>query len=273
VSVRFCVLGSGSRGNAVLVTSPGANVLIDPGFAPAEIERRMKGTGARWERLDAVVLTHTHGDHFKKSCLRPVVELGIPFFCHHDHAATVREGRYRKRIEESGVLRTYGGAPFEVGGEFLFHPLPLPHDAPPTFGFRIEGADGGGRVRRIGYLCDLGHWTETMVAFLQCVDLLALEFNHDEVLQRGSGRHPRLIARVLGAQGHLSNTQAAGLLGRIFETCGGGGPKRIVQMHLSGECNTPELAYRAAMGVVRKRGVSSAVYSSRQDRRGRVLEV
>ena len=48
------------------------------------------------------------------------------------------------------------------------------------------------------------------------MDALALEFNHDVALQYASGRSPRLIQRVLGDRGHLSNEQAAALLGEVL---------------------------------------------------------
>ena len=40
------------------------------------------------------------------------------------------------------------------------------------------------------------------------LDLLALEFNHDEDLQKNSKRPQFLIERIMGNEGHLSNYQA-----------------------------------------------------------------
>ncbi|MCZ7644028.1 MAG: MBL fold metallo-hydrolase [Planctomycetota bacterium] len=272
--VRFCVLGSGSSGNAALIQTPRASVLLDIGFTPDEIGARLEGTGADWDGLSAVVLTHTHGDHLKKRTLKEILRRGIPFHCHEAHARHLRGGRYFKRLAEAGLVRTYAAErPFEVAGELLFHPLRLPHDCPPTFGFRIETADGAGRARRLGYLVDLGHWTAELLAACADVDLLALEFNHDEALERGSGRHPRLIARVLGREGHLSNVQAAGALERLLGGGPHGAPARVVQMHLSEDCNRPELAFEAACEVVRRLGAKTQVFSTRQDARGTVHEM
>ncbi len=287
MSVQFCVLGSGSEGNAALLMTPHVHVLIDAGFFPDDMAARMDGTGATWESIDAVVLTHTHGDHIKKKCLTFCVTHNVRFICHERHAEQLSGGRYFKRLVEKGLLGTYNGnGPFEVDTRpaspedssqpvtdaLRFFPIPLPHDAPPTFGFRIEARVSipTDRWVKIGYLADLGDGLEPIAREVSDVDLLALEFNHDVELERRSGRHPSLIQRVLGKDGHLSNDQAADFFRRVLEGGSNGGPKLLVQMHLSRDCNRPELAYKAAQEVVLLTGASTRVFSTRQDRRGTV---
>lgn len=274
MAVRFCVLGSGSSGNAALILTPRAQVLIDIGFPPDELAERMAGTGASWDSLSAVVLTHTHGDHLKKRCLRELADRRAVFYCHESHEKELAHGRYARRLAATGRLRTYDGRrAFEPAVGVRFVPLPLPHDCPPTFGFRIEAANGSGRALVIGYLADLGHATQALAKEVRDADLLALEFNHDEDLERGSGRPWSLIERVLGDEGHLSNRQAAELLDWVVRLGANGGPKRLVQMHLSEECNRPELAFQAAKEVVERLGAHTEIFSTRQDRRGTVHEV
>jgi len=323
MNVQFCVLGSGSEGNAALLMTPHVHVLIDAGFFPDELAARMDGTGASWDTIDAVVLTHTHGDHIKKKCLTFCAKHDVRFVCHERHAEQLSGGRYFKRVVEKGLLRTYdGNGPFEVAGmaessprecelpaeslnhasatnespssyatastatattaalvtatatseALRFFPIPLPHDAPPTFGFRIEVriAEPAERWVKIGYLSDLGVGHEPIAREVFDVDLLALEFNHDVELERRSGRHPTLIQRVLGKDGHLSNDQAAELFRTVLENGTNGGPKLLVQMHLSRDCNRPELAYKAAQEIVLLTGAATRVFSTRQDRRGTV---
>jgi phosphoribosyl 1,2-cyclic phosphodiesterase len=322
MSVQVCVLGSGSSGNATLVMTPALHVLIDAGFAPDEMAYRLDGTGASWESLDAILLTHTHGDHLKKSCLGACANHGIQFICHDSQEAQLVGGRYYKRLKQRGLVRTHDGmTPFEVtvapasvpagrdagtaeaAGSFAapcqssarsdqtadcslapaahapmmrFQPIALSHDAPPTFGFRIEAAfesNGSQECRKLAYLADLGECHASIAQKVADVDLLALEFNHDVRLERNSGRHPRLIQRVLSPEGHLSNIQAAEVFARVLETCSNGGPRVLLQMHLSRECNRPELAYQAAQQVILLRGAQTQVYSTRQDRRGTIHEI
>ena len=84
-----------------------------------------------------------------------------------------------------------------------------------------------------------------MARLLLDVDVLALEFNHDVALERGSGRSPRLIARVLGDHGHLSNEQAAALVRHVLRLSEPGRLRHLIQMHLSRDCNRPALARQA----------------------------
>jgi phosphoribosyl 1,2-cyclic phosphodiesterase len=321
MSVKFCVLGSGSHGNAVLLMTPQLHVLIDAGFPPDELGARMEGTGATWSSLHAIILTHTHADHLCKKCLVFCAEHEIHFICHERHAAHLAGGRYFKRLLGRGLLQTYDGTSFQLqatGGRnaafasfvrgaepaceaaldlMRFHPIPVPHDAPPTFGFRIEargpeieGPPRGSRAEptlfaepkdaaaidawvRLGYLVDIGRCADEIMKSVHDVDLLALEFNHDEHLERTSGRHPRLIQRVMGGDGHLSNRQAAEVFRKIVETGPHGGPDVLVQMHLSEDCNRADLAYQAAQEILLLTGARTRIFSSRQNQRGTIHAV
>jgi len=271
MSVQVCVLGSGSRGNATLVMTPALHLLIDAGFTPDEMGRRLDGTGASWETLDALLLTHTHGDHLKKRCLSFCATHGIQFICHAAHARQLQNSRYFKRLEQKGLVRTHDGlAPLAVGAqsEATLQPIALSHDAPPTFGFRIETA---GIV--VAYLADLGECALETARFIADADILALEFNHDEAMELASGRHPALIERVLSDIGHLSNAQAAEVFRQVLAHCSNGGPKVLLQLHLSAECNRPELAFRAAQEVSRAAGARTQIFSTRQESRGTVHNV
>jgi phosphoribosyl 1,2-cyclic phosphodiesterase len=116
----------------------------------------------------------------------------------------------------------------------------------------------------VGYAADLGTWGSEHVELLSNVDLLALEFNHDVGLEKGSGRSPHLIARVLGDDGHLSNAQAAGLLRRVIERSDAGRPRQLVQLHLSRDCNHPDLAAEEARLVLRELMATVEVHTASQ---------
>jgi hypothetical protein len=151
-------------------------------------------------------------------------------------------------------------------------PLQLRHDGGPTFGFRFEGpGDIYGRPWALGYLADLGSWTQDLARALTDVDLLALEFNHDVDLETGSGRSPRLIDRVLGDDGHLSNAQAAALLHEVVRSSASGRPQFLVQLHLSRDCNRPDLAAEAAWAVLGDREGTIEVHTASQERPGPTL--
>ena len=56
-------LGSGSRGNATLLQTDEAKVLIDCGFSGRQMERRLGQIGVDPKSVDAIVLSHHHTDH------------------------------------------------------------------------------------------------------------------------------------------------------------------------------------------------------------------
>ncbi|KKM50055.1 MBL fold metallo-hydrolase, partial [Burkholderia mallei] len=65
--MRFANLGSGREGNALVVeASNGATttrVLLDCGFSAKELERRLARIDLHVDDLDAILVTHEHGDH------------------------------------------------------------------------------------------------------------------------------------------------------------------------------------------------------------------
>jgi phosphoribosyl 1,2-cyclic phosphodiesterase len=109
------------------------------------------------------------------------------------------------------------------------------HDSRESLGFRIHTAD----ERRIAVATDMGYMTETVRNALRGCDLVQIESNHDvRMLQNGS--YPYFLKRrILADTGHLSNEACAVELPALAES----GVTRFVLAHLSGENNSPDLAY------------------------------
>ena len=63
MGLRFSILASPSSGNCALLQSEGARVLIDAGFSGRRLKQMLHDAGTSFEAIDAVVLTHEHGDH------------------------------------------------------------------------------------------------------------------------------------------------------------------------------------------------------------------
>jgi phosphoribosyl 1,2-cyclic phosphodiesterase len=276
MGLRFTVLASGSAGNASLVETGGFGLLVDAGLGPRQLAARLTAVGASWQDVHAVVLTHTHSDHWSNPTLAHLHRRGLPLYCHPDHQGVL--GTYSAAfaaLRSAGLVHDY-----EAGGEFMLSPglrcLPLPvrHDGGPTFGFRLEAAGdlfGGGLS--LAYLADLGCWDAGLAAALGDVDVLALEFNHDVGMQYASGRQPRLIARVLGDDGHLSNVQAAALMREVLRRSAPERLRHVVQLHLSRDCNRPALAAAAAREVVAETPWEVEVHTARQDAPGPRLQL
>src|SRR5207248_2118621 len=142
------------------------------------------------------------------------------------------------------VHHYYANRPFDLG-PCSCTPLPLWHDVV-TFGFRFDGV---AEPWALGYAADLGSWAGDLALRLAEVDVLALEFNHDVRMQLESQRHESLIERVLGDDGHLSNAQASSLLAEILRRSSPGRLRHVVPLHLSRECNHPDLVHAAAAAI------------------------
>ena len=85
-----------------------------------------------------------------------------------------------------------------------------------------------------------------------CGDLAVLEANHDIETLR-SGPYPYYLKqRILGAQGHLSNEDAA----RFAAVLAQSGASEIILAHLSRENNTPAMAQTAVERALSVAGVS-----------------
>ncbi len=271
MGVQFTVLASGSGGNASLLEVDGFGLLLDIGLGPRQLANRLAAVGSSWHEVHAVLLTHTHSDHWKDTTLRHLCRRRLPLYCHEEHqAALLTYGSAFTRLHAAHLVRS-----FEAGVELVLSPglrcwpLALRHDGRATFGFRFEGpGDFFGQPSTLGYAADLGSWTPDLAQALADVDLLALEFNHDVQLECTSGRSPALIARVLGDQGHLSNVQAAALLREIVRLSAPGRLQQVVQLHLSRDCNRPALAAEAARAVLAHLPELIPLHTASQDEPG-----
>jgi len=276
MGVRYTVLASGSGGNVSLVESDGFGVLIDVGLGSRELTRRFADAGLSWSAVQAVVLTHTHTDHWKDSTLGHLHRHGIPLWCHLGHYRGLSAyGEGFARLLADGLVRPFDEhRPFDLCNKLRCTPLPIRHDAGPTFAFRFEGAaDLFGPAAALGYAADLGCWDDVLADALSDVDLLAIEFNHDVDLERSSGRGAHLIARVLGDEGHLSNVQGAALVRTALGRSASGRLRHLVQLHLSRDCNRPALAQAAARPVLEELAPEAGLHTADQFTPGPTLSL
>ena len=230
--MRFASLGSGSRGNALLVEAGNTRVLIDAGFGPREMSRRLGRLNLVGDDVDAVLVTHEHSDHIGGvfACAR---RFGWAVLLTHGTLAACRDGDADERIT---IIDSHESISV---GDICLHPFPVPHDAREPVQFVLT--DG---ARRLGVLTDAGHVTAHMVAMLDGCEALVLECNHDaQTLAEGS-YPPALKRRIGGPWGHLDNAAAASLLSAVNRSV----LHHVVAAHLSEENNSPALA-RAALSA------------------------
>jgi phosphoribosyl 1,2-cyclic phosphodiesterase len=124
----------------------------------------------------------------------------------------------------------------------------VPHDAIDPVGFLLHTPKG-----RIGVLTDLGHGTRLVADRVRTANVLLLETNHDVDLLRDCPHRPwHLKQRIMGRHGHLSNEGAA----EFAETFLHADLHHIFCVHLSGECNTPELALGDIDAMLQRNGAT-----------------
>ncbi|MDH5571265.1 MAG: MBL fold metallo-hydrolase [Gammaproteobacteria bacterium] len=231
--MRFASLGSGSKGNATVVRTDETCIVIDCGFSLKETERRLQRLQLQGHDIDAILLTHEHGDHAR----------GIgPLARKYDIPVWTTRGT----IEKAGLgkLSAYNfidvHESFSIG-QLDVQPYPVPHDArePCQFVFRHKG-------KRFGMLTDAGMGTQHIESQLTGCDALLLECNHDPEMLADGPYPPSLKQRVASSQGHLSNVQAAELLSKL--DCSH--LKYLVAAHLSEQNNDPILARQALAEVL-----------------------
>ena len=276
MTLRFTVLASGSSGNATYLHANDMGILLDIGLGPRELANRLAQIGASWRDIHCVLLTHTHTDHWSDRTIMQLRDRRIPIYCHAGHSRRLGGASAAfAAMRAARLIRYYqGGTPFDLPSGIRCHPLSLSHDGGATFGFRLESAASLFHSSwAIGYLADLGCWDAQLVAALADLDLLALEFNHDLEMEHTSGRAASLIARVVGDEGHLSNTQAAAFLEQVVRCSSPGRLRHIVQLHLSRECNTPEIAAQVARTVLDRLGAQARLHTASQHEPGPTLEI
>jgi phosphoribosyl 1,2-cyclic phosphodiesterase len=275
MSGRFTVLASGSTGNAALLETDGFGLLIDCGIHPRTLTNRLREIGSGWGKVSAVILTHTHGDHWKDDTLADLRSRNIPVYAHTEHFEQLStcSNAYGPLLRAK-LTRTFDeDRPFELVAGLVVRPIRVSHDADPTFAFRFNKSDSRGSMWSVGYASDLGCASEQLVEALAGVDVLALEYNHDVKLERRSRRPTFLIDRVLSDYGHLSNDQAAELTTAIAARSGEVLLSHLFQLHLSRECNRPELAAEAGSASLAKLSPATTVITARQDMATKPIEL
>jgi len=238
--MRFAFLGSGSDGNSLLIEATEGTavtrVLLDCGFGIKETARRLERLGVTPDQLDAVLVTHEHGDHVG-SAYAFAARHKLPV--HTSHGTWLATSHMRG-ADAADVRVCCADHAFSVGG-LQIHPYTVPHDAREPLQFVLTD----GQVR-LGVLTDAGMETPYVTARLAGVHALVLECNHDREMLRNSVYPYSLKRRIGGDFGHLANDIAASILSQVNHPQLSG----VVAAHLSKQNNTRELVGDALAGVL-----------------------
>lgn len=233
--MRFASLGSGSRGNALVVEAGKTRVMLDCGFAVRETVRRLARLELAAEDIGAIVVTHEHSDHIG-GVATFARKYNLPVWLTHGTFSSASS-----QFRDAQVVHLFDCHHRFMIGDVEIEPYPVPHDArePSQFVF-------GDGARRLGVLTDAGCSTPHIEAKLDRCHALVLECNHDvDMLRNGPYPHS-LKQRVAGRFGHLDNNASAELLGRLDKNL----LQHVIAAHLSDKNNHPHLAQGALSSVL-----------------------
>ena len=237
-SGALCVLASGSRGNCSVLVIPATPeaprrvYLIDAGLSPRRTASLLNDRGIRPDEVDAIIYTHLDTDH-----------------CYAGWVKAIRPGYFRAKLmihrghmgraERMGLLAAKS-EPFDeehpIAPNVTVYSEVLSHDSLGVACFRFIIKSPGKPDAHLGYATDCGRITPGLIEHMRGVDTLAIESNYCPVMQRQSGRPMFLQKRIMGGSGHLSNQLSADAVTRMKPR------EHLVLLHLSQQCNTPDLA-------------------------------
>ena len=243
--MRFCILGSGSSGNAALLDTGNTRVLVDAGFSARKLGALLDAMGESLARIDAVFLTHEHGDH----------AAGIDGLKKFPHLRLFAN-QSTARAVQSRLQHRPDWQIFQTGSRFQFRDLEVesfsvPHDAQEPVGFRFTSGLEGDLLaprRSLAWLTDLGHAPQNVRECIRECEVVVVESNHcPQMLQADTRRPWSTKQRISGRHGHLSNEAARELLATVASPHW----RRVFLTHLSRDCNS-RAAVELAFAEVRR---------------------
>lgn len=236
--MQLHILASGSTGNAIFLQIGNARILVDAGISARRIEQGLRAVGINPTEIDAILLTHEHGDHVN----------GLPVFTRKFKAPVYARRRTWDAIQpahhvEAAYRRELGGR-LEIGGVRI-EPFAISHDAAEPVGFNFFYGD-----LKCVIATDMGCVSERVEQDIALADVMVFESNHDVAMLRNGPYPEHLKKRILGTRGHLSNLETGRCLARMNKKSG----MHVFLAHLSQQNNCPDLALSTVEKVLEQQG-------------------
>ena len=222
--MKFFSLASGSSGNCFFIDNGKESLMIDVGIPYNKIKEKLISIGYDIENIDYILITHDHIDHIKSlnSFSMNKVYSGV------------------KKIP--GLINFINKNEEYQLGTYKIFAFPLSHDTE-CCGYRITSDN-----ESLVYLTDTGYVNFKIKKYLENATYYIFESNHDIDMLMNSNRPFFLKSRILSDNGHLNNEDASETLYEVI----GDNTKEIYLAHISRDCNTKELAYKALIKTFNK---------------------
>ena len=236
--LKIQTLASGSKGNATYIASNTTHILVDVGLSLPQLLRRMKLANIDPSCINAILITHEHGDHI--SGLTAFLKRFNSVIHIHEDTADIFEQIPQQKI-------AYFRERFQIG-DIDVDFFSVPHDSQFCFGYTFQNVNA-----KIAVTTDLGRITPDILNNLKKCQIVMLESNHDTVKLSSNTKYPpHLKRRITSSTGHLSNA-ATCLAVYELAKCN---VQQIILAHLSEQNNSPTLAYGFVRDFLASKGLT-----------------
>jgi phosphoribosyl 1,2-cyclic phosphodiesterase len=234
--MKLTILASGSKANAAVLDTGETRILIDAGLSATQLITRMEMAGIEPYDISGIVITHEHSDHVAGLCrfFRSGLHSRIPIYVNH---MTMQAIPNKNEFQPWRIFGSTQGInkPANPGfmiGKIHVEPFSVSHDAADPVGFIFSG-----ETKVLGFATDLGQIHAEEIERLKQCSTVFLEANYsDELLARDTTRPWGVRQRIMSANGHLSNHQAAEAISALPQL------RKAILGHLSNATNSPERA-------------------------------
>ncbi|MBW8015526.1 MAG: MBL fold metallo-hydrolase [Planctomycetes bacterium] len=244
MAITFRTILSSSSGNCILIQTEETNLLVDCGFrSQMGCKTALKEVLSDISSIDAVIVTHNHGDHINYSALKVLEKNNVPVYVFEGSTDELKYKHYNGYSFAALDLRSFSAGSFEIN-DLTIEAVEVPHHPGiSTFAFviRHKRPDGECKILVAADFTDGAALTE----HLSDADLIYIEANHCLELLR--------IFPNFNSIYHMNNPATARLLA---DTLGKRKtpPQAVVLGHLSNQRNEPQKAIDEIKRAFRNKG-------------------
>lgn len=256
--MRFISFSSGSCGNCYLLLGPTSGLMIDAGVGIRRVKKELEAIKLGYDNISAILITHDHGDHIRS----------LGSFCKRLTPPVWTTAKLQDALAFHPFTRDWIGPCRQVLEPGVWNPVTedfdvrffvVPHDATQCVGYVIRCEE-----ELFVLMTDLGHITPEALKWASVAQTMVVESNYDFEMLMGGSYPQELKDRISHGIGHLSNDACADAICRFMHP----GLRNIFLCHLSGNNNTPELAYDSALAALESMGIEKGSVALRVLRRG-----